>query len=392
MRVQQISENVYAVGVLNSTLRIFDVIMETKFGTTYNSYLIKGEKNILIDAVHEHYCEEFLENIASVVPVEEIDYLIVNHTEPDHTGSIRRLLEKNPKITVVASASGARFLKRMVPNGYPIQVVKDQDTLPIKETIRFINAPFLHWPDSMFTWYEDERLLFTCDFLGAHYCESRYFDTFAKPAFYEEAFAYYYDCIFSPFKSYVLAGLDKIQDLPCRYICPSHGPILTKDLERRIALYRQWSAEAPNARKKLFIPFASAYGYTRQLAERAAAVAEEAGVEAELFDLAGADLSVAATRFHAADAVLIASCTINQDAPKPVWDLLSMVAPITEKGKIVGAIGSYGWSGEAVGLIRDRLTGLKMRFIGEGVRAVFRPAAEDLTATEAYALQMLENL
>ena len=176
----KICDDLYYVGVLNPNLRVFDIVMRTDYGTTYNAYLLKGkEKTALVEASHLNFSEYFLENIKSVAEVDKIDYLIMNHNEPDHSGSIAKLAETYPDITVVVSQAGSIYLKNITNiANLNLKVVKDGDTLDLGgRELQFINAPFLHWPDSMFTWVPDMKVLFTCDFFGSHYCEPQIMDT-----------------------------------------------------------------------------------------------------------------------------------------------------------------------------------------------------------------------
>jgi flavorubredoxin len=180
MAAIKIKDHIFSVGVLNPNMRIFDVIMKTEYGTSYNAYLIKSEKNVLIETVHPRYCDEYFENIKSVIDLEKIDYVIMNHNEPDHSGSLAKLFELAPQIQVITSQAGGIYLKSITNEpDLNIRVVKDGETLDIGggKVLKFISAPFLHWPDSMFTWLESDKVAFTCDFLGAHYCEPRMFDS-----------------------------------------------------------------------------------------------------------------------------------------------------------------------------------------------------------------------
>ena len=252
MSAIRLSDHVYSVGVLNPSLRVFDIVMESPFGTSYNAYLITDKKTVLVETVHNDYFDEYLYNLQCLVDIASIDYLIMNHTELDHSGSLLKLLELNPNITVVCTAAAQKYLKSIVNRDFNCLVVKQGDTLNIGETtLSFVVAPMLHWPDSMMTYHPDDKVLFSCDFLGAHFCEPTMLDeNIHYPARYAEQFAYYYQGIFGPFKPYVLAGLDKIKELELELVCPSHGPALKEGIEARKADYLRWSTSAPKAGKK----------------------------------------------------------------------------------------------------------------------------------------------
>ena len=230
MSAIKLREGIWSVGILNPALRVFDIVMESKYGTSYNAYLLTGEKNVLIETVHLDYWDEFVSNVEEVLPLEQVDYLIMNHTEPDHSGSVARLLERCPNLTVLCTTSAKKFLTAIANRALPCRVVKDGDTLDLgNKVLHFLTAPLLHWPDSMFTWDPVDRTLFTCDFLGAHVCEPTMKDTGIRPVYrnaYEGELRYYFDCIFGPFKPSVLAGLDKMP-AEAELVCPSHGPCLT---------------------------------------------------------------------------------------------------------------------------------------------------------------------
>ncbi len=390
MAAQKLCENLYSVGVMNPALRVFDIVMTARYGTTYNAYLIRGEKTVLVETVHEDFFDEYFETLCSVVDPASIDALVMNHTEPDHSGSIQKLLEKLPNLTIYASAGGKKFLDAQINRPCDIHVVKDGETLETgMGTLRFLIAPMLHWPDSMFTFCEQNGVLFSCDFLGAHYCEPRLFDDLSShPAQYEEEFAYYYQGIFGPFKPHVLNGLSKIDALPLQMVCPSHGPVLRESFRRRMEQYRAWSAPAPAAAKKtVAVVYCSAYGYTAQLA-KAAAAALEGDYDVRLLDAVTEEVSACAAALMDADAVLVGACTINRDVPGRMWQVLSSVDAYAMAGKPAGTFGSYGWTGEGPALLRDRLCGLKLRLIGEPKKVCFRPTDEDLSAMAAYAREV----
>ncbi len=209
-----VTDKIFGVGVLNPNLRVFDIVMKTEYGTSYNAYLVKAQKTALIETCHARFFEVFLNNIQERTDLEKLDYIILNHCEPDHSGSLARLLKLAPNAQVIASQAGAIYLKNITNlPGLSVRTVRNGDSLDLGGvTLSFINAPFLHWPDSMFTWAKEERVLFSCDFLGAHFCEPQGFDTdIVYPNAYKSAFAAYYDAIFSPFAPHVRSGLEKNQ-------------------------------------------------------------------------------------------------------------------------------------------------------------------------------------
>ncbi len=381
-----IADGIYSVGILNPGMRIFDVIMRTEFGTSYNSFLISGnDKTALIDTSHTTYFQQYLDNIKEACRPEQIDYIIINHCEPDHSGVLAELMKYCPKAEVVVSRAGSIYLKNITKNpALPMRVVKDGDTLDLGgKTLKFINAPFLHWPDSMFTWLESDQILFSCDFLGCHFCEPYTFDyNITKPKEYEQSFREYYDAIFKPFRPYVESGLAKIQGLDIKTACTSHGPILTRGnrLEYALELYKQWSAPVEKTVKSIPLFFCSAYGNTGKVAAAICDGIKEVIPDADtgIFDINEYDMGELQKKLNRSDAFGVGSPTINADAVPPVWELLSHVDVINNKKRPALAFGSFGWSGEAVPNLMARLSGLKCSVFGEGFRVNFVPSAEDL--------------
>lgn len=377
MSAVELKKGVYWVGVKNPELRVFDIIMTTKKGTTYNSYLIVDEKITLIDTVKDGYQDEFLKNIKSIIGDRKIDYLVVHHTEPDHSGSLRKIFETYEDIVVYASKPALiniREITNMNFNG-----VEAKEELNIGDrTLKFISAPFLHWPDTIFTYSEKDKILFTCDAFGCHYCDENSIFNDEVGDFSDE-FRYYYDVIMGPFKKYVVSAIEKIKNIDFDMVCTSHGPVLRRDVNEYIDLYEKWSREGIyEEEKSAVVAYVSAYGYTKQIAEAITNGLKENGVNVYLYDISESNLSEIVDKIERSKALLVGSPTINQDAVKPVWDLLSLICPINNRGKIATAFGSYGWSGEAVPMLIDRLKGLKFNTEIEGLKVKFKPSEDDL--------------
>jgi len=386
----KITDRVFSVGIANPLLRVFDIVMKTEFGTTYNSYIVKGsEKTALIETCHLTFFERYLDNIREVCNPEDIDYIVLNHCEPDHSGALRRLLELCPKAEIYVTKAGSLYLANITNRkDLPVHTVADGEELSLGDrTLRFIPAPFLHWPDSMFTYLPEEKVVFSCDFLGSHYCEINTLDTaILYPAKYESALAYYYAAIFGPFPAYVRQGLAKLEGLDFDIAATSHGPVLTRDGKLSLAIekYREWSAAAEKTAESIPVFFCSAYGNTKKLAEAVARGIKKAQPECDcaLLDLSECEMGDAAALINSADAIAIGSPTINADAVANVWQLLSHVDAINSKKKPALVFGSYGWSGEAVPNIKARLEGLRMKVFGDGYKVCFVPSEEDLQAAE----------
>ena len=191
-QVLEISPSVKWIGVLDPDIRTFDIVMETKFGTTYNSYLINAEKKAIVETVKEKFVDIFERKLRLQIDPVEVEYIIVNHTEPDHSGSIKRMLEMSPNATIVGSGNAIRYLTDLLNCEFKYLVVKDGDELSLGNmTLKFIGAPNLHWPDSMFSFLQEENVLFTCDLFGAHYCHQNMYDD--RVGNFDESFKYYFE-------------------------------------------------------------------------------------------------------------------------------------------------------------------------------------------------------
>lgn len=383
MKTLELKKGLYWTGILDPGLRVFDIIMETKFGTTYNSYLIKGsEKTALFETAKEKYMEDYLAKLKELVDINDIDYIIVDHTEPDHAGSAKYLIEENPAIKLVGSATAINFMKEICNIEFNSIVVKDGDTLSLGDkTLRFIGAQNLHWPDSMYTYIEEDKVLVTCDSFGAHYSLDAVLSSkIVNHDDYREALRYYYDNIIGPFKPFVLKAIDKIKDLDIDMICPGHGPVLDDDPWKIVNIYKEWSTEVnPNVRKTVVIPYVSAYGYTGILADKIEEGIKAAGdIAVRKYDLVTDNVETVLADMYWADGILFGTPTILGEALKPIWDLTTSIFPGTHGGKIASAFGSYGWSGEGVPNIIARLKQLRMKVYGDGLRVRFKPSDAQL--------------
>lgn len=378
-KILDVKEGIKWIGILDPTLTVFDVVMETKYGTTYNSYFIDADKKTIIETAKETYRDDYIEKIKKVVDPEEIEYIILNHTEPDHASNLKYLLELAPNATIVSTVPGIRFLKDMLNSEFKHIVVKDGDTLDLgNKTLRFISAPFLHWPDSMYTFLEEDKILFTCDSFGCHYCDERIFDDLVGD--FDDAFRYYFNVILKPYSSYMLKAIDKIKDLDIDIICPGHGPVLRDNWRKYVELSKTLAEEAISLkpqRPMALVAYVSAYGNTGKIAKYIAEGIKEAGdVDVEVVDIESIDLSDLEEKVEKSEGILIGSTTINQNTLLPVYKMFSVINPVTNRGKPGGAFGSYGWSGEAVGIIENVLKSLKLKVDMDGFKEVFVPKEE----------------
>ncbi len=389
MGAVEIREGVYWVGVRDPELAVFDIVIPTEYGTTYNSYLLMGEKMTgLVDCVKYPFAGEWFENIKDVVPVEEIDFVVVNHSEPDHSGGIVKLLEVNPDVKVYLSKAAKGFMDNIVNGPYNCEVIQDGQELDMGgRKIRFIVAPFLHWPDTIFTYDEKSRILFPCDFLGAHFCTEKVFNDELEPDERERsvgAFRYYYNTIMRPYKDYILQACEKIKDLPIDIIAPSHGPVLRDDVESYVEWYKERASilARKGEGKRVAVIFASAYGNTAAMAKKVAEGLEKAGVTVKLINAVEVPMNEIIDEVELADGVIFGTSTLNATVPKPILNIISNMVVLNVRGKYFSVFGSYGWSGEAIKMVQDILLTMRLKLVGEPVRVRLTPSEEDLKKCE----------
>lgn len=402
MKALEVKKDIYWVGSFDPDLRIFDVIMYTPYGTTYNSYVVKGsEKTAIFETVKEKTFDQYLERLKSLnINLEEIAYIVIEHTEPDHAGSVAKLLDFAPNAKIVGSAPAIRFLKQIANRPFEEIIVKHNDTLSLgNKTLRFVEAPFLHWPDSIYTYVEEDHVLMTCDSFGSHYCFDGMFNDLIpkeKEAEYMDALKYYYDCIMGPFKTHVLKALDKIKDFQIDTICTGHGPILRGNIDFYRDIYRKWSTEtAPtDGKTRVVIPYVSAYGFTEELAYSISQGIKSKIDDAiiDLYNVIEHEQAHIMEKIYWADAVLFGSPTINGDALEPIMELLIKMNPLVHGGKVAAAFGSFGWSGEAVPNIEARLKALRMKLVTPGLKINFKPNEEELQKAFEFGVSIADKL
>lgn len=372
------------VGVQDPGLRRFDVVMKTQYGSSYNSYIVKGEKKTaLIDTVKDGFFAGSLERIKSVVDPAKIDVIVIQHTEPDHSGSISELLKAAPNAKIYCTRAAAANLPQIANEPVACEIVKDGEVLDLGgHTLRFILAPNLHWPDTMFTYDEKAAALFTCDAFGSHFSAPEILMSKTDYDMVSQA-RYYYDCIMSPFAPFVQKAVAAVKSLKIDLILPSHGPVLDKDPMKVVELYQQWAGErAHGTEKRAFIGYVSCYGYTKALADALGESLKKRGFVVVSEDISLIDPADFAERVYRSDAVAIGSPTVVADALPPVWNALAHVLVPLVRGKAAAAFGSYGWSGEAVASVEQRLTALGFKVVGT-MRTKFRPDAAALAEAAA---------
>ncbi len=392
--VLDITGDVKWVGVLDFDIVTFDVVMETEYGTTYNSYFINAEKKALIETSKEKFWDVYLAKLKQVGDPSEIEYIVLNHTEPDHSGNLANVLEMAPNATVVGSRLAIQYLKDFLGKDFKHMIVKDGDTLDLgNKTLRFISAPNLHWPDSMYTYLEEDKLLFTCDSFGCHYAHPDMYDD--KVGDFGDAFRYYFDVILKPFSKFMLKAIEKIRPLEINALLTGHGPLLMNNWKKWVDLSEQFAREALQTPQKnyVFIPYVSAYHNTGKMAEAIReGILSTGNFEVDVADIETMPLGDLDERVARSTAIVVGCPTINQNILLPIYKLFAVISPIRDNRKIAGSFGSYGWSGEAGKIINTTLSNLKLSVLGDGVFVKFTPHEEEFSLCRNFGKEIGEKL
>ncbi|MFZ5968033.1 MAG: FprA family A-type flavoprotein [Bacillota bacterium] len=393
MKAFQVKENIYWTGVLDPGLETFDIIMKTPYGSTYNSFFIDDEKKVLIDTVKPNFKDEFLEKLQELTDIKKIDYVIINHTEPDHAGSLKYILEINPEVEVFCTKAASIFLNEQVNGPFTCHTISDNEILDIgKRKLKFITAPFLHWSDTMFVYSEYDKALFTCDGFGSHYASVDPQEVY-KDA-YKEALKLYYNAIMKPFAQHYLNAHEKIKALDIETIFSSHGPILSENHQYNMNKYFEWSTEEVSKRnhKQVALLYVSAYRNTEVMAEKIKEGLEASGVKVEYMDVENEDIGRIHDVINGSKGILIGSPTINKTMVKPIWDVLSVIDPMANIGKIAGVFGSYGWGGEGVQMAHTILKQMGFKMPLEVISKKFSPSEETLEQCVAFGKAFAEYI
>lgn len=377
----EVKKDIYWTGVIDKDLKVFDIIMETEFGTTYNAYFINDEKKVLFDTVKPNFKKEFIEKLSKLTDIKELDYVVIHHTEPDHAGSLKYILDINPDVEVICTNAARMYLAEQVNRPFKCHVIKDGETLNIgKRTLKFISAPFLHWADTMFTYIEEDKTLLTCDAFGCHFASVDANDVDSDN--YLKSAKHYFDCIVKPFSKHVLKAVNKVVELGLDFdtILTSHGPILTKEPMAQVKRYVEWSTETVNStnQDQLAILYLSAYTNTKVMAEKIAEGAKSVVDNVQLYDIEAMDLHELHDIIVMSKGVIFGSPTINRTMVKPMWDAFSVIDPMANQGKVAGVFGSYGWSGEGITMAETNLKGMGFKMPVESLKKKFFPSDDTL--------------
>jgi flavorubredoxin len=380
MKAAEITKGIYQVGAIDWNIRDFHGY-STHLGTTYNAYLIMDEKITLIDTVKRDFADELLENVSQIVDPKKIDYVISNHTEMDHSGGLARVMHRiGENKPLYCSKLGHKNLSKHFQQKWNYQPVEDGSQLSIgNRTLVFMETRMLHWPDSMFTYVKEDKILFSSDAFGQHYAGLERFDDQMGEEIMPHAKKYFANILllYSPLILKVVEKVKKI-GLDIRMICPDHGIIWRKDPVKIVDAYVEWSRQKP--KRKAVVVYDTMWHSTEMMGEVIVDALGQQGVDAKPMHLRKWHRSDIITEVLDCGAIIVGSPTLNNGLFPTVSDFLAYMKGLKPQNKIGAAFGSYGWSGEAVKMITAELEEMKFKVIGPGIKVQYVP---DKEATQA---------
>lgn len=392
----KINDSITWVGKVDWELRSFHgEELSTHRGTSYNSYLIRDEKVALIDTVWEPFAEEFVEKLKKEINLNEIDYIIINHGEIDHSGALPALMKEIPDTPIYCTENGIKSLKGHYHQDWNFVPVKTGDKLNLgKRELIFIEAPMLHWPDSMFNYLTGDNILFSNDAFGQHFASENMFNDLVDEAeVYQEAIKYYAN-ILTPFSKLVAKKIDEVLNLnlPVDMICPSHGVIWRKDPLQIVKKYQEWANDYQE--NQITIIYDTMWNGTRRMAETIAAGIKETNndITVKLYNSARSDTNDIITEVFKSKAILMGSPTVNRVVLHSISGIIGVIKGLGFKKKKAAAFGTYGWSGESVKLIAEELEKAGFEIMDEGIRVMWNPGSDDKEKCKEFGRKIGEIL
>ncbi|KGI39603.1 anaerobic nitric oxide reductase flavorubredoxin [Clostridium tetani] len=392
----KVTNKVTWVGKIDWELRRFHGDeYSTHRGTSYNSYLIKDKKIVLIDTVWEPFSKEFVENLKKEVDLNKIDYIIMNHNEIDHSGALPLLMKEIPNTPIYCTADGAKILKAHYHKDWNFVEVKTGDTLDIGESkLTFVEAKMLHWPDSMFTYMSGENILFSNDAFGQHYASDlMYNDLVDQAELYQESMKYYAN-ILTPFNSFVIKKTEEVLalNLPLNIIATSHGVIWRDNPAQIIEQYIKWANGYEE--NQITVLYDTMWNGTRRMAEGIAEGIKSVNkdITVKLFNAAHSDKNDVITEIFKSKVLLVGSATVNKSIMSATAGILDMIRGLGLKNKKAAAFGAYGWSGEAVKILEEKLKNGKFEILESGIKELWNPDKDAMNRCRQFGKNIVEKL
>jgi anaerobic nitric oxide reductase flavorubredoxin len=377
----EIKKNIYWCGIRDWGLGVFHGHeLSTHRASSYNSYLIKDKKTVLVDTVWDPYKEKFVEDLERNVGLKNIDAIVINHVEPDHGGSLGLIMERIPNTPIYCTKNGADIIKRYFGKDWNFNIVKTGDVLDLGEyKLNFVDMQMIHWPDSMLEYVDGAKLLLSNDAFGQHYCGTSMFDDENDQCEMHQESIKYFANILGPFKPLITKKIEQIlaMNLDVDMIAPSHGIIWRTNPTQIIEKYLEWSKPDYNEDYAVII-YDTMYHATRDMAEAIAKGLEEGGVKYKLFNAATKDRSDLNVEIFKSNAVILGSCTVNNSVLRATASLLDEIKGLKVKNKLAFAFGAYGWSGEAHKIIGQKLSEAGLTMCGEPLGVRYKASPEEI--------------
>ena len=396
MATSQIKPDIYWIGVNDRTTDLFEGIWPiSREGVSYNSYLIDDEKKAIVDLAKSIKTDEYFDKISEVTDIADIDYVILNHMEPDHTGIVRTLRRLVPHVTIIGSKKTKSMLAEFYGVTENVLAVQDGETLSLgRYQLKFLYAPYVHWPETMVTYEESNRLLFSCDAFGSYGAlkGAIFDDECGDLDFYEKEALRYYVNIVAKFSRPVLQAIDKLAGIPVDIIAPSHGLIWRKNPKRIIELYKRWAEYAQGqCETGVTLVYGSMYGNTEMMMNAVAQGVSRAGVSMEVFDGARTHVSYVLPSLWEKKGVIVGAPTYEGSLFPPVEQVLTMAATKRIMGKKLAYFGSFGWGGGALREVRKQTEPLKWDLV-DSFTFQGRPTDGDLSNGERFGYDFARQL
>ena len=390
----EIKPDIYWIGVNDRTTDLFEGLWPiTQEGVSYNAYLINDEKKALVDLAKGLKTDEFFDQIADVVDLSEIDYVMINHMEPDHTGVLRTLRRIAPGATILGSPKTKEMLESFYGITENVRVLRDGETLPLgRRTLQFFSTPFVHWPETMMTYETSHRILFSCDAFGGYGAlrGAIFDDEYTDLGFYQKEALRYYVNIVAKFSKPVLRAIEKLADVPVEIIAPSHGLIWRKQPRLIVDLYRKWAEYAAGQTEaEITLIYGSMYGNTETMMNAVAQGISRVGVPLEIFDAARTHVSYILPSLWTRAGVMVGAPTYEGALFPPVAQVLEMAALKRVLNKKVAMFGSYGWSGGALRRLKQIVEPMKWELV-DSLEFAGGPTEEDLKKGEEFGARFAE--
>jgi len=394
MSALKILPDIYSVGVIDWNVRVFHGhTYSTNRGSTYNAYLILDEKIALVDTVYGPFAGELIGNIKEIIPVEKIDYVIANHVETDHSGALPAIMKLCPKAKVFGTEKCKEGLYKHYYGNWDFQVVKTGDKLKLgKRTLTFVEAPMVHWPDSMFTYCPEEELLLPNDAFGQHYATSeRFDDEVDQCALMDEALKYYANILW-PLGSIILKKIEEVQKLniPIKMIAPSHGIIWRRDPMKIIKAYISWAKN--ETKPKIVVAYESMWGATEKMARKIVEGITDSGISVRLFDVATSDRTEIIKEMLDAKGFIFGSSTHDNDMLPNIAGFLEFVKGLRPKNRLACIFGSYGWAGGAAKEIEGVLSETGIELAAPSLTVKYVPDENEIKRCYEYGKEFAKRI